>query len=154
MPSFYAVISSAQPPVMDDGQTSCRLFGRGGVQEETAIARDVVIGVSLKSLRLPSDQILSTHTIHPPGLDVLDEVCGLGRDVSPSAGTASDEERGKPQALASGATIPFATRLQFESASGYGMSGYQAGEGLPVRGSITARWEDLRSGSRGSRQEP
>ena len=35
--------------------------------------------------RLPSDQILSTHTIHPPGLDVLDEI-GVGdavRDMAP-----------------------------------------------------------------------
>ena len=30
--------------------------------------------------RLPSDQILSTHTIHPPGLDVLDDV-GVGDAV-------------------------------------------------------------------------
>jgi 2-polyprenyl-6-methoxyphenol hydroxylase-like FAD-dependent oxidoreductase len=30
--------------------------------------------------RLPSDQILSTHTIHPPGLDILDEV-GVGAAV-------------------------------------------------------------------------
>ena len=29
---------------------------------------------------LPSDQVLSTHTIHPPGLDVLDEV-GVGDAV-------------------------------------------------------------------------
>jgi 2-polyprenyl-6-methoxyphenol hydroxylase-like FAD-dependent oxidoreductase len=39
----------------------------------------------LDKARLPSDQILSTHTIHPPGLDVLDEV-GVGdavRAVSP-----------------------------------------------------------------------
>lgn len=27
--------------------------------------------------RLPSDQVLSTHTIHPPGVDVLDEL-GVG----------------------------------------------------------------------------
>lgn len=34
---------------------------------------------------LPSDQVLSTHTIHPPGVDVLDEL-GVGdavRDVAP-----------------------------------------------------------------------
>jgi hypothetical protein len=30
--------------------------------------------------RLRSDQLLSTHTIHPPGLDVLDEV-GVGDAV-------------------------------------------------------------------------
>jgi 2-polyprenyl-6-methoxyphenol hydroxylase-like FAD-dependent oxidoreductase len=30
--------------------------------------------------RLPSDQILSTHTIHSPGLDVLDEV-GVGAAI-------------------------------------------------------------------------
>ena len=35
--------------------------------------------------RLPSDQILSTHTIHPPGLDVLDDGC---RRRSPRGGAA------------------------------------------------------------------
>ena len=30
--------------------------------------------------RLPSDQVLSTHTIHPPGLDILDDV-GVGAAV-------------------------------------------------------------------------
>jgi hypothetical protein len=29
--------------------------------------------------RLPSDQVLSTHTIHPPGIDVLDELGAGGR---------------------------------------------------------------------------
>ena len=35
---------------------------------------------------LPSDQVISTHTIHPPGIDVLDEL-GVGtavRDGSPA----------------------------------------------------------------------
>jgi flavin-dependent dehydrogenase len=38
---------------------------------------------------LPSDQVLSTHTIHPPGIDVLDEV-GVGdamREVTPPTNT-------------------------------------------------------------------
>jgi flavin-dependent dehydrogenase len=30
--------------------------------------------------RLPSDQPISTHTIHPPGMDVLDEI-GIGEEV-------------------------------------------------------------------------
>jgi flavin-dependent dehydrogenase len=29
---------------------------------------------------LPSDQVLSTHTIHPPGIDILDEV-GIGKAI-------------------------------------------------------------------------
>ena len=36
---------------------------------------------------LPSDQVLSTHTIHPPGIDILDDV-GVGkaiREVSPAS---------------------------------------------------------------------
>lgn len=33
---------------------------------------------------LPSDQVLSTHTIHPPGMDVLDEL-GVGDDVRSQA---------------------------------------------------------------------
>jgi flavin-dependent dehydrogenase len=36
---------------------------------------------------LPSDQVLSTHTIHPPGIDILDEV-GVGkviREVCPAS---------------------------------------------------------------------
>ena len=37
--------------------------------------------------KLPSDQVLSTHTIHPPGIDILDEV-GVGaavREVCPAS---------------------------------------------------------------------
>ncbi len=36
---------------------------------------------------LPSDQVLSTHTIHPPGIDILDDV-GVGkaiRDICPAS---------------------------------------------------------------------
>ena len=36
---------------------------------------------------LPSDQVISTHTIHPPGIDILDEV-GVGkaiREVCPAS---------------------------------------------------------------------
>lgn len=30
--------------------------------------------------RLPSDQVLSTHTIHPPGVDILEEL-GVGSEL-------------------------------------------------------------------------
>lgn len=45
---------------------------------------------------LPSDQVLSTHTIHPPGIDVLDEV-GVGnamREVTPPTDTIRLEKSG------------------------------------------------------------
>lgn len=49
------------------------------------LARAGLSVVMIDKDRLPSDQVLSTHTIHPPGIDILDEV-GLGaaiREVSP-----------------------------------------------------------------------
>jgi 2-polyprenyl-6-methoxyphenol hydroxylase-like FAD-dependent oxidoreductase len=46
----------------------------------TFLARTGASVLLLDKDRLPSDQILSTHTIHPPGIDVLDEV-GVGDAV-------------------------------------------------------------------------
>ena len=45
-----------------------------GATLATFLARAGASVLLLDKDRLPSDQILSTHTIHPPGLDVLDEV--------------------------------------------------------------------------------
>jgi menaquinone-9 beta-reductase len=56
-----------------------------GATLATFLARSGASVVLLDKDRLPSDQIVSTHTIHPPGVDVLDEV-GVGdavRAVSP-----------------------------------------------------------------------
>ena len=56
-----------------------------GATLATYLAKAGASVVLLDKDALPSDQILSTHTIHPPGLDVLDEV-GVGdavRAVSP-----------------------------------------------------------------------
>ena len=56
-----------------------------GATLATFLARAGGSVVVLDKDRLPSDQILSTHTIHPPGLDVLDDV-GVGdavRSVAP-----------------------------------------------------------------------
>jgi menaquinone-9 beta-reductase len=56
-----------------------------GATLATFLARAGASVLLLDKDRLPSDQILSTHTIHPPGVDVLDEV-GVGnavRAVSP-----------------------------------------------------------------------
>lgn len=44
------------------------------------LARRGLSTVILDKDRLPSDQVISTHTIHPPGMDVLDEV-GVGAEV-------------------------------------------------------------------------
>ena len=56
-----------------------------GATLATFLARAGASVLVLDKDRLPSDQILSTHTIHPPGLDVLDDV-GVGvavRAVAP-----------------------------------------------------------------------
>jgi len=56
-----------------------------GATLATFLARTGASVLVLDKDRLPSDQILSTHTIHPPGLDVLDDV-GVGvavRAVAP-----------------------------------------------------------------------
>ena len=52
----------------------------------------------LEKDRLRSDQILSTHTIHPPGLDILDEV-GVGAADRPH--TSYVFERTKPSSTSS-----------------------------------------------------
>jgi menaquinone-9 beta-reductase len=57
-----------------------------GATLATFLARAGASVLLLDKDRLPSDQVLSTHTIHPPGLDVLDEV-GVGdavRAVAPA----------------------------------------------------------------------
>jgi 2-polyprenyl-6-methoxyphenol hydroxylase-like FAD-dependent oxidoreductase len=51
-----------------------------GATLATFLARAGASVLLLDKDPLPSDQILSTHTIHPPGLDVLDEV-GVGDAV-------------------------------------------------------------------------
>ena len=51
-----------------------------GATLATFLARAGASVLLLDKDRLPSDQILSTHTIHPPGLDVLDDV-GVGGAV-------------------------------------------------------------------------
>ena len=51
-----------------------------GATLATFLARAGASVLLLDKDRLPSDQILSTHTIHPPGLDVLDDV-GVGDAV-------------------------------------------------------------------------
>jgi flavin-dependent dehydrogenase len=51
-----------------------------GATLATFLARTGASVLLLEKDRLPSDQILSTHTIHPPGLDVLDEV-GVGAAI-------------------------------------------------------------------------
>jgi len=56
-----------------------------GATLATYLARSGASVLLLDRDTLPSDQILSTHTIHPPGVDVLDEV-GVGdamREVTP-----------------------------------------------------------------------
>jgi menaquinone-9 beta-reductase len=51
-----------------------------GATLATLLARAGASVLLLDSDRLPSDQVLSTHTIHPPGIDVLDKV-GVGDAV-------------------------------------------------------------------------
>jgi flavin-dependent dehydrogenase len=51
-----------------------------GATLATFLARSGASVLLIDKDRLPSDQILSTHTIHPPGLDVLDAV-GVGDAV-------------------------------------------------------------------------
>ena len=38
------------------------------------LAREGVSVLLIDKDELPGDQVLSTHTIHPPGIDILDEV--------------------------------------------------------------------------------
>lgn len=51
-----------------------------GATLATFLARAGASVLLLDRDRLPSEQVLSTHTIHPPGLDVLDEI-GVGGAV-------------------------------------------------------------------------
>jgi flavin-dependent dehydrogenase len=51
-----------------------------GATLATFLARAGASVLLMDKDRLPSDQIVSTHTIHPPGLDVLDEV-GVGAAI-------------------------------------------------------------------------
>ena len=44
-----------------------------GASLATLLSRAGVSVLLLDKDPLPSDQIISTHTIHPPGIDVLDE---------------------------------------------------------------------------------
>lgn len=56
----------------------------------TFLARSGAKVLLVDRAALPSDQILSTHTIHPPGIDVLDEL-GVGdamREVTPPSRVA------------------------------------------------------------------
>lgn len=51
------------------------------------LARAGLCVLLLDKDELPSDQVLATHTIHPPGIDILDEV-GVGkaiREVCPAS---------------------------------------------------------------------
>lgn len=61
-----------------------------GASLATLLARSGARVLVVDRDRLPSDQVLSTHTIHPPGVDVLDEI-GVGdavRAVTPPTRTA------------------------------------------------------------------
>jgi 2-polyprenyl-6-methoxyphenol hydroxylase-like FAD-dependent oxidoreductase len=51
-----------------------------GASLATFLARAGASVVLLDKDQLPSDQVLSTHTVHPPGLDVLDQL-GVGDAV-------------------------------------------------------------------------
>ena len=58
-----------------------------GASLATQLARTGASVLLLDKDPLPSDQVLSTHTIHPPGIDVLDEL-GVGaavRDGAPAS---------------------------------------------------------------------
>lgn len=60
-----------------------------GASLATFLARSGARILLIDRDRLPSDQVLSTHTIHPPGVDVLDEL-GVGdavRSVAPASHT-------------------------------------------------------------------
>ena len=55
-----------------------------GASLATQLARTGASVLLLDKDPLPSDQVLSTHTIHPPGIDVLDEL-GVGAAVRDGA---------------------------------------------------------------------
>jgi flavin-dependent dehydrogenase len=69
-----------------------------GAALATYLARSGASVLLLDRDGLPSDQVLSTHTIHPPGMDVLDEI-GVGeavRDVAPVTRVMRIEKNGAP----------------------------------------------------------
>ncbi|MBW3565698.1 MAG: FAD-dependent monooxygenase [Acidobacteria bacterium] len=51
-----------------------------GAALATFLARSGVRVLVVDRNPLPSDQVLSTHTIHPPGVDILDDL-GVGQPV-------------------------------------------------------------------------
>ena len=58
-----------------------------GASLATFLCRSGLSVLLLDKDPLPSDQVISTHTIHPPGIDVLDEL-GVGtavRDKAPAS---------------------------------------------------------------------
>ena len=60
-----------------------------GATLATFLSRSGVSVLLVDKDKLPSDQIISTHTIHPPGIDILDEL-GVGeaiREGSPASHT-------------------------------------------------------------------
>ena len=95
-----------------------------GATLATFLARAGASVLLLDKERLPSDQILSTHTIHPPGLDVLDDV-GVGdavRAVAPPTHLVRlrkndafvdiefPDERAGPVLAGRGSTVSYRTR--------------------------------------------
>jgi menaquinone-9 beta-reductase len=67
-----------------------------GATLATFLARAGMSVLVLDKAPLPSDQVLSTHTIHPPGIAVLDEI-GVGdamREVTPPTGIMRLERDG------------------------------------------------------------
>lgn len=58
-----------------------------GATLATYLAKEGLHVLMVDKDKFPSDQVLSTHTIHPPGIDILDEI-GIGdeiRSVCPSS---------------------------------------------------------------------
>jgi menaquinone-9 beta-reductase len=51
-----------------------------GAALSTLLARDGMRVLVVDKSAMPSDQVLSTHTVHPPGVDILDEL-GVGDAV-------------------------------------------------------------------------
>lgn len=62
------------------------------------LAREGASVLLIDKDELPGDQVLSTHTIHPPGIDILDEV-GIGnaiREVCPASRIMRLNKNGNP----------------------------------------------------------
>ena len=84
----YDARRAGEPPMTTPSRHDVVNVGArcAGATLATFLARGGASVLLLDKDRLPSDQILSTHTIHPAGLDVLDEV-GIGdavRAVAPA----------------------------------------------------------------------